>query len=69
MKHDFNSTDMVVDDVREQKIKGIAEMLRLMPFSIEYVVRKKPKGVKVIVELTQQEIDYLSNKMAANMED
>lgn len=34
MKHDFNSTDMVVDDVREQKIKGIAEMLRLMPFSI-----------------------------------
>lgn len=44
-------------DKREMAISMIADLLREVPFTIEHKVVKKPKGVKVIVEITQEEMD------------
>ena len=39
---------------------SIAEMLRNNPFTFEFKVVKKPKGIKVIHEVTQEEMDALT---------
>ena len=49
----------VAKDQREKIIRNIADDLRRMPFTFEYVVRKKPKGIKVIYEVTQEQIDRI----------
>ena len=49
----------VAKEQREKIIRNIADDLRRMPFTFEYVVRKKPKGIKVIYEVTQEQIDRI----------
>ena len=42
---------------REQTIQGIADMLRTTPFQVEFKVKKRPQGIKVIIDVTQEQMD------------
>lgn len=53
---------MTQDGKRERVIQGIADMLRTEPFTFEFVVKDKPKGIKVIREVTQSEMDAMLRK-------
>lgn len=49
---------------REMVINGIADLLRNNAFSFEYKVAKKPKGIKVVFEVTQEQIEEIVKGMA-----
>lgn len=55
---------MAQDKKREQVIQNIADMLRTNPFTFEFKVKKNPKGIKVIYEVTQDEMDAMMKKAA-----
>jgi len=44
---------------REQAVRSIADMLRRSPFTFEFKVSKRPQGIRVIYEVTQEEMDGL----------
>lgn len=50
---------MTQEEKRNATIKDLVELLKNNPFSMEFKVVKKPKGIRVIYELTQQEMDML----------
>lgn len=53
---------MAQDEKRERVIQNIADMLRTNPFTFEFKVKKNPKGIKVIYEVTQGEMDAMLRK-------
>ena len=53
---------MTNEEQREKVIQDIAHQLRINPFTFEFKVVKKPKGIKVIYEVTQEELDYMLKK-------
>jgi len=55
---------MTTEEKREQTIQGIADMLRTSPFQVEFKVKKKPAGIKVIYEVTQEQMDRMMEKAA-----
>ena len=55
---------MAQDEKREKVIQNIADMLRTNPFTFEFKVRKNPKGIKVIYEVTQEQMDAMMKKAA-----
>lgn len=50
---------MTKEEQREKVIEGIADLLRCSSFSFEYRVKKKPEGIKVISEVTQEQLDAI----------
>lgn len=50
------------EEQREQSIQNIAEGLRGNPFSVVFKVKKKPAGIKIIFEVTQEEMDAMLEK-------
>lgn len=46
---------------REQMIERITVLLKTNPFSFEFQVKEKPEGIKIIFEVTQEEMDVLSS--------
>lgn len=52
---------------REQAIHGIADMLRTTPFQVEFKVKKRPQGIKVIIEVTQEQMDATVESMKQKM--
>lgn len=48
---------MTVEEQREMNILAIADMLRITPYKVEFKVKKKPTGVKIIIEVTQDQMD------------
>lgn len=42
---------------REHAINVLAEMMRYTPVTIEYAVKKKPEGIKVIIEVAREQMD------------
>ena len=55
---------MTQEEKREQVIQNLADMLRTNPFTFEFKVKKNPKGIKVIYEVTQDEMDAMMKKAA-----
>lgn len=53
---------MTTEEKREQTIQGLADMLRTSPFQVEFKVKKKPAGIKVIIEVTQEQMDCLTKQ-------
>ncbi len=53
---------MTTEEKREQTIQGLADMLRTSPFQVEFKVKKKPAGIKVIIEVTQEQMDGLTKQ-------
>ena len=48
---------------KEQIIQGLADMLRTSPFQVDFVVKKKkPAGIKVIIEVTQEQMDRVTRQ-------
>lgn len=46
--------------LREQAILNLTDLLRTTPFTVEFRVRRKPAGIKIIAEVTRDEMDYLT---------
>ena len=55
---------MTDEEKRELVIQNITEMLRHNPFTFEFKVKKNPKGIKVIYEVTQEEMNRMVNDAA-----
>ena len=53
---------MTKEEKREQTIQSLADMLRTSPFQVEFKVKKKPAGIKVIIEVTQEQMDGLTKQ-------
>jgi hypothetical protein len=51
------------EEKREQTIQGLADMLRTSPFQVEFKVKKKPAGIKVIIEVTQEQMDRMTKQV------
>jgi hypothetical protein len=56
---------MTPEEQREQVIQNITGMLRSTPFTFEFKVKKNPKGIKVIYEMTQDEMDAMTENAIA----
>ena len=50
------------EEAREQVIQNIVDFLRSESFTFELKVVKKPKGIKVIYGVTQEEMDAILQK-------
>lgn len=59
---------MTQEEILEEVIKDITEQLRRTPFTFEFKVVKKPKGIKIIHEVTQEQMDMII-KQATKMKD
>lgn len=55
---------MKQDEQRKQVVRNIADMLRHNPFTFEFKVKKKPQGIKVIYEVTKEEMDLMMDHAA-----
>lgn len=53
---------MDIENKREEIVQHIANMLRNSAFTFEYRVVKKPKGMKVIHEVTQEQLNLIIEK-------
>ena len=58
-----------LEEKREQAIQLIADLLRDNDFTFEYRVKKKPQGIKLIYELTQEELDEIIENAAKKREE
>lgn len=47
------------DRQREQVVESLANMLRTTPFTSEFKVVKQPKGIRVVIEVTQEQMNAL----------
>ena len=54
---------MTQEEQREQVVQQIVGMLRTTPFTFEFKVTKNPKGIKVICEVTQEQMDSMMDDM------
>lgn len=48
---------------RQQVIQGLTSLLQSTPFTVEYKVKKKPKGIKVVIEVTQEQMESLAKQV------
>ncbi len=53
---------MTTEEKREQTIQGLADMLRTSPFQVEFKVKEKPAGIKVIIEVTQEQMEGIAKR-------
>lgn len=53
---------------RERIVQGITDMLRRNPFTFEFKVKKKPRGIKVIYEVTQEQLNEMMNEAKQDWE-
>ena len=51
-----------VSDQREKVLKGLMKLLSNSAFSYELVVRKHPKGIRIIHEVTEEEMNAMVEK-------
>ena len=54
---------MTTEEKREQVIQGLTNLLQYTSFTVEYKVKKKPAGIKVIIEVTQEQIESLAKQV------
>jgi hypothetical protein len=59
---------MTQEEQRERVIQDIADMLRRNPFTCEFKVKKKPAGIKVIYEVTQEQLNKIMNQVKRDWE-
>lgn len=53
---------MTDEEKIEQAIQALTSMLKTTPFSVEFKVKKKPAGIKVIIEVTQEQMDGIAKQ-------
>ena len=47
------------EKARKKVVQCITDMLMTHGFTFEYAVKKNPKGIKIIQEVTQEELDAM----------
>ncbi len=52
---------MTSDKERENLIQMLVGSLQTTPFSVEFKVKKRPAGIKIIYEVTQEYMDSMVN--------
>lgn len=55
---------MSPEEQREQIILNIADQLRHNPFTYEFKVKKKPAGIKIIYEVTEEQMNEMVRNAA-----
>ena len=55
---------MTQEEQREQVVQNLADMLRHNPFTFEFKVKNKPQGIKVIYEVTQEQMNAMMDQAA-----
>lgn len=55
---------MTNEELREKAIQDLMNLLRRVPFTVEFKVEKKPKGIKVIYEVTQEHLNEMMKRAA-----
>lgn len=50
---------MTQEEKKEQTIQCLSDMLRTTTFSVEFKVKKKPQGIKVIIDVTREYINAI----------
>ncbi len=51
-----------MDEKKELVINLITNMMRTQPVSIEFKVKKKPQGMKIVFEVTEAEMQAIINR-------
>ena len=54
---------MTTEEKREQTIQGLADMMRTTSFQVEFKVKKKPAGIKVIIDVTQDQMEGIAKQV------
>lgn len=54
---------MTQEEQRDEVIRNLVDILQNTPFMIEFKVKKKPKGVHIIYEVAQEEIDAMIERL------
>lgn len=54
---------MTAEEKREQTIQGLSDMMRTSPFQVEFKVKKKPTGIKITIEVTQEQMDRMTKQV------
>lgn len=62
LKNELSKTTKAYNNAKYQAILAISELLWEMPFSLEFKVVKNPKGVKIIWEVTQEQMNIINKK-------
>lgn len=57
------------EEKREQTIQGLVSLLRISQFDVEFKVKEKPAGIKITIEVTQEQMDCLADKMIKEHKD
>jgi hypothetical protein len=50
------------ENKREKTILGVADMMRAMPFQVEFRVKKKPAGMKIIIDVTKEQMEGIAKQ-------
>ena len=48
-----------VEEQKEKLIESLASLLRTTPFTVEFKVVKNPKGIRIIHEVTKEQMDAI----------
>jgi hypothetical protein len=56
----------MTDEKREQTIGALTDMMRNTGFEVEFAVKKKPNGIRVIIEVTQDQMEGLAKQVIDN---
>lgn len=54
---------MTTEEKHKQVIQGLTDLMQITPFTVEFKVKKKPQGIKVIIEVTQEQMESLAKQM------
>lgn len=49
---------MTAEENRERIFQRLTDLLRTPPLSVEYKAVKKPRGTQVIIEVTEEQLQY-----------
>ena len=60
---------MTLEEKRDAAVQSLMELLKNNPVTMEYKVVKKPKGIKIIFEVTREEMDALMQMLREKRND
>jgi hypothetical protein len=58
---------MTKEENREQAIQNIAELMRYNDFSFVFKKVKKPKGIRIIYEITEEDFETVFREVAKKL--
>ena len=60
---------MTLEEKRDAAVQSLIGLLKSNPVTVEYKVVKKPKGIKIIFEVTREEMDALMQMLREKRND